>query len=303
MLVTSSATAYGAFPDNPKPIAEDWPVRGQPDFSYARDKAEADRLCQLWALEHPDRVMTIVRPVHRLRAERRQLHLADAGRTRRFMPILDGVDEEFQLVHEDDVVSAIIGLLDAKAGGAFNVAGDGTLTWGESAEMIGLKTREMSMKPTRRIYAARLGAPRAAGRVAAGQPELHPLSVGGLEREAEGGDRLAAVGHTREVFVETMYAKGLVATPPVPSRPRRPSPELSVRAGRQAVGIRPRMLRSMNGFTELNIAGRVATPDDSDWDSARAAWNLTADQNPVAVAFAESADDVAGSWASRRRRA
>jgi hypothetical protein len=49
----------------------------------------------------------------------------------------------------------------------------------------------------------------------------------------------------------------------------------------------------MNGFTELNITGRVATPDDSDWDSARAAWNLTADQNPVAVAFAESAGEVA----------
>ena len=49
----------------------------------------------------------------------------------------------------------------------------------------------------------------------------------------------------------------------------------------------------MNGFNELSIAGRVATPSDSDWDTARAAWNLAADQNPVAVAFAESADDVA----------
>ena len=62
VLVTSSATAYGAFADNPKPIAEDWPVRGQPDFSYARHKAEADRVCQLWALERRDRVMSIVRP-------------------------------------------------------------------------------------------------------------------------------------------------------------------------------------------------------------------------------------------------
>ena len=62
VLVTSSVAAYGAFPDNPVPIAEDQPVRGQPDFPYARDKAEADRVCQLWAAEHPDRVMTIVRP-------------------------------------------------------------------------------------------------------------------------------------------------------------------------------------------------------------------------------------------------
>src|SRR5215207_3889614 len=48
-LVTSSASAYGAFNDNPVPIAEDHPVRGQPDFSYARHKAESDRICQLWA--------------------------------------------------------------------------------------------------------------------------------------------------------------------------------------------------------------------------------------------------------------
>src|SRR5205085_660701 len=62
VLVTSSTTAYGAFADNPVPIDEEWPVRGVPDFEYARDKAESDRLCQLWALKHPDRTMTIARP-------------------------------------------------------------------------------------------------------------------------------------------------------------------------------------------------------------------------------------------------
>ncbi|MDX6602741.1 MAG: hypothetical protein QOF13_1943 [Solirubrobacterales bacterium] len=49
----------------------------------------------------------------------------------------------------------------------------------------------------------------------------------------------------------------------------------------------------MSDFTGLAIAGRIATPSDPDWDQARAAWNLAADQRPEAVAFAESADDVA----------
>jgi hypothetical protein len=49
----------------------------------------------------------------------------------------------------------------------------------------------------------------------------------------------------------------------------------------------------MSDFTELTISGRIATPDNSDWDEARAAWNLAADQNPSAVAFVESAEDVA----------
>src|ERR1044072_2929011 len=49
----------------------------------------------------------------------------------------------------------------------------------------------------------------------------------------------------------------------------------------------------MTDFTGLALAGRIASPDDSDWDQARAAWNLTADQRPVGVVFADNAADVA----------
>lgn len=49
----------------------------------------------------------------------------------------------------------------------------------------------------------------------------------------------------------------------------------------------------MSDFTGLAIAGRVATPSDSDWDEVRLAWNLVADLRPEAVAFVESAEDVA----------
>ncbi len=49
----------------------------------------------------------------------------------------------------------------------------------------------------------------------------------------------------------------------------------------------------MTDFTELSISGRVAAPSDPDWDEARAAWNLAADQRPAAVAFVESAEDIA----------
>jgi hypothetical protein len=49
----------------------------------------------------------------------------------------------------------------------------------------------------------------------------------------------------------------------------------------------------MTDFANLPIAGRVATPSDADWDRARTAWNLAADQRPEAVAFVESGDDIA----------
>jgi len=213
VLVTSSATAYGAFPDNPVPIAEDWPVRGQPGFPYARHKADVDRLCQLWALEQPDRVMTIVRPSI-VFGPTVDNYISRSWQNSAFFPILDGVDTEFQLVHEDDVVSATVGLLDAKAGGPFNIGGDGTLTWRESAEMIGRKTRVMSMRTTYRIYAVAwaLHAPRVEAPPGNLDFIRYPWIVSNEKLKSEIDWRPSA--DTREVFVETMYAKGLIATPP-----------------------------------------------------------------------------------------
>jgi hypothetical protein len=49
----------------------------------------------------------------------------------------------------------------------------------------------------------------------------------------------------------------------------------------------------MTDFTGLSIAGRIATPSEPDWDEARLAWNLIADQQPEAVAFVEGSEDIA----------
>ena len=150
VLVTSSATAYGAFPDNPVPLTEDDRVRGVAGFSYARDKTECDRLCQLWALRHPDRVMTIVRPCqvfgpnvdnYLVRLWLKQPFLADLG----------GVDLPIQYVHEDDVVEALVLLLDGRHGGAFNVAGDGEMRASECAELIGMRRLRVPEKAFRRF--------------------------------------------------------------------------------------------------------------------------------------------------------
>src|ERR671910_69806 len=49
----------------------------------------------------------------------------------------------------------------------------------------------------------------------------------------------------------------------------------------------------MADLTGLSISGRVAVPDDPDWDQVRLGMNLAADLRPEAVALVESADDVA----------
>src|SRR2546421_5477461 len=150
VLVTSSAVAYGAFPDNPVPIEEDWHVRGVPDFEYARDKAESDRLCQLWALQHPDRTMTIVRPciVFGPNVDNFIVRLWSKAP---FLTDMGTMDQVTQFVHEDDLVEALEALLLGGHGGAFNVAGDGLMTFRDCAEITGLKVRKMPIGVARRM--------------------------------------------------------------------------------------------------------------------------------------------------------
>jgi UDP-glucose 4-epimerase len=151
VLVTTSGVAYGAFPDNPVPLTEDDPVRGVAEFTYARDKTESDRLCQLWALKHPERVMTIVRPCivfgpnvdnYLVRLWTKQPFAVDAGGT---------IDRDIQFVHEDDVVEGITALLLGRHAGAYNVAGDGLMTNRECAELIGTNVRKIPLPLYRRL--------------------------------------------------------------------------------------------------------------------------------------------------------
>jgi UDP-glucose 4-epimerase len=215
VLVTSSATAYGAFPDNPEPIAEDLPVRGAPDFAYARDKAEMDRVCQLWAVEHPDRVMTIARPSIVFGPNVKN-YIVRSWESQPFFPHLDGVDTNFQLIHEDDLVSGLVLLLDQKAPGAFNFGGDGTMTWRESAEIIGTKVRKMSFKTAYAIskWSWLLRLPR----TEAPPGNLHfiryPWVVSNEKLKTTTG--WEPKYDTRETFEITMRARGVLGTAPSP---------------------------------------------------------------------------------------
>jgi UDP-glucose 4-epimerase len=104
-----------------------------------------DRVCQLWAVEHPDRVMTIARPSIVFGPNVKN-YIVRSWESQPFFPHLDEVDTNFQLIHEDDLVAGLVLLLDQKAPGAFNFGGDGTMTWRESAEILGTKVRKMSFK-------------------------------------------------------------------------------------------------------------------------------------------------------------
>src|SRR3989442_13467842 len=205
VLVTSSATAYGAFPDNPVPIAEDWPVRGVPDFEYARDKAECDRLCQLWGLRHPDRVMTIVRPCI-VFGPNVDNYIVRLWTDQPFQTDFGLPEHGIQFVHEDDVVDAIVTLLDGRHGGAFNVAGDGTMTTGECAELIGMKVRRVPLRLWRRVAAAAWRMRQSEAPAGSLEFAIHPWIVSNDKLKSETGWRPRY--SSRETFEITMRAHG-----------------------------------------------------------------------------------------------
>ena len=146
VLVTSSTTAYGAFADNPVPLTEDDPVRGMPDFEYARDKAESDRLCQLWTHQHPGQAMTIVRPCI-VFGPNVDNYIVRTFSDQPFFAELGSADPPIQFVHEDDVVEALLGLLDGRHEGAFNVTPDDWMTVGECADLVGLRRVRVPFRP------------------------------------------------------------------------------------------------------------------------------------------------------------
>jgi UDP-glucose 4-epimerase len=216
VLVTSSSTAYGAFPDNPVPLTEEHPVRGMPDFEYARDKAESDRLCQLWALRHPDRVMTIVRPCivfgpgvdnYIVRLWTRQPFQADFG-----LP-----DPGIQFVHEDDVVSALEVLLVERVGGAFNVCGDGVMPAASCASIIGLPRRRVPLGVARRLASLMWRLRRSETPPGNLHFALYPWLVSNekLKRETSWRPRHSS----RETFEITMRAHGKLGEEPSANAP------------------------------------------------------------------------------------
>ncbi len=121
----SSATVYGAWPDNPVPIDEHVPLRPNPGFSPAVQAAEVERLLGRWRAAHPSVVLTTLRaaPVVGPGAARLPSRvLVGRGALR-----VRGAPVVAQFLHVDDLASALTIVASSDHPGVFNVAADGWL--------------------------------------------------------------------------------------------------------------------------------------------------------------------------------
>ena len=134
ILDCSSSTAYGFHPDNPELLAEESPLRGNDDFTYAKNKKEIETWIRHFETENPGMLFTTVRPCF----------VVGPGFTNplarhltKKICILPLETAPFQYIHEDDLVEIIYRLLNEKKAGIFNLAADGTMTFEEMLRILG----------------------------------------------------------------------------------------------------------------------------------------------------------------------
>lgn len=127
ILFLSSATVYGAWPDNPVPMTEEHPPRPNPDYPYAVHKQRAETLIRQFGQEHPEVTWTILRPPG-IVGPHLTGPLARLWRRSRSI-IIDGGRSPGQFIHEEDLVDLIIAALRARAGGVFNATPDDWVPW------------------------------------------------------------------------------------------------------------------------------------------------------------------------------
>lgn len=125
VVLKSSTQVYGAHAENSAFLREDHPLRGGRGYGHVRDLIEIESFCNGFRGQAPKVALTILRFAHIVGPH------ADTPLTRLLReeaaPVLLGFDPMLQVIHEADVVAALVHALHAPAAGVFNVASEGTM--------------------------------------------------------------------------------------------------------------------------------------------------------------------------------
>ena len=122
VVVLSSANVYGPRPDNPQFLTEEAPLMAAQEFPAIRDLIEVDMMASSFFWKSQATETVILRPVHILGSVRN----APSNYLRLpWVPTLLGFDPMVQVVHEEDVVEAVVAALRPGVRGVFNIVGPG----------------------------------------------------------------------------------------------------------------------------------------------------------------------------------
>lgn len=188
LVYTSSVAAYGFHADNPDTLDEDIPARGTDSFPYSAQKAELEATLHE-VLDGATTQVYVFRPVIVAGPDAKMLiealpyiklgeRLPGAVRALFDMvpilkPVLPDPGIPFQLVHHDDVASALrSAVLGRGVPGVYNLAAQDTISFGDLARALGwysVPIPELAVDATAEIVARLPFAPATARWVEAGR--------------------------------------------------------------------------------------------------------------------------------------
>ena len=156
LVYSSSVAAYGYHEDAETPLREDMPTRGTDLHAYSRQKAEVERVlneatdgsdidvytfrpCIVAGPEAP--ALINLMPYTRLRELVPDLLTAAVSSVPLVKPVLPDHGIPFQLVHHDDVATALVaGVLGRGEAGIYNLAADDEITLSDVARAMGWRS-------------------------------------------------------------------------------------------------------------------------------------------------------------------
>ncbi|MBA3654186.1 MAG: NAD-dependent epimerase/dehydratase family protein [Actinobacteria bacterium] len=146
----SSATVYGAWPDNRVPLTEDGALRPNPAVGFATAHAEVERVLAEWRAEHPSARVVVLRP---------PITLGPGGTDWVTLALAPGA-RPVQYLAVDDLAGAIVTVLSAdgdRSDDVYNVAPNGWVKDEVAADLVGGRRLPLpdrvASRLTRALYA------------------------------------------------------------------------------------------------------------------------------------------------------
>lgn len=136
LVIASSSTAFGAFPDNPDWLTEKDHPRRMRNYTYASDKYEIEMIARLFKEDNPGVKIAIVRPciVYGPNVDN---YISRFVLRMPVFPSVGGANPEMQFVHEEEAAEVFLKVIEKEADGYFHATGEGTISVGEIAAMAG----------------------------------------------------------------------------------------------------------------------------------------------------------------------
>ncbi len=138
VVLMSSTAVYGARPGNPAFLREDRPLLGSHMSGWVRDLVEIESFCSGFRRQSPKLSQCILRFAHIVgpTADTPMNHFL----ARSWSPHLLGFDPMMQIIHEDDVVNALVHAVQTQASGLYNVAAEDSLPLKKLIALSGRRT-------------------------------------------------------------------------------------------------------------------------------------------------------------------